>query len=618
MLEPDNRVVLLDQLRPPPGYRLHTAVATTFTLDMTTALVPPLAFASFEVRGTSDPVATLEAVRSCTDRVDIFCQAGQLAVPAQHSDLMAYLEPMVHPVKRPRPGRLFHPKVWFLHYVADGQEDRFRLLCSTRNLTDATTWDAVVTLDGRRGKANPANRPLAAFLRHLPSLAVRDLDPVRSARIEALAVAAGRVEWELPDGAEDFVLHAFGVPRVRATPDFSGYRHLVVSPFCNESGLAHLTGTSGEVTVVSRPEALDRLDPTSLQKARAYVLDPLAALGTPEPDDGGEAASATAPSGPEVETLVGLHAKITVVERAWKAHVFVGSPNATSAAYGGNVEFAVELVGKPTRLGVGTFLGPDAPFAALLQEYPGAGGEPPDAEEELLRALRNELRALAEIPLTLTVVPAGEQDSERGHDLRLESTSPLRIRPAYSIRAELLTRPGHAVALPPASRVDAVFSPVPLADVTPFVALFVRDEEHSTAAQPVEASTVAHAALVGDPPSRLDEVLARQVNTPEKFLRFLALLLKVGEGSPLVAALGADSGGAWGADSGRGAGTFEIVANALATDPDALRDFDRLVERLESTEAGRRVLPEGFDSLWLPVRGALAALAERHGTEELS
>src|SRR5689334_2571260 len=121
MLAPDARAVLLDQLRPPVGCRLDAAVATTFTLDLAAALVPPLAFASFEMRGTPDPVAALEAVRSCTDRVDIFCQAGQVAVPAQASDLMAYLEPMVHEVRRPRPGHLFHPKIWLLRYRGEGE-----------------------------------------------------------------------------------------------------------------------------------------------------------------------------------------------------------------------------------------------------------------------------------------------------------------------------------------------------------------------------------------------------------------------------------------------------------------------------------------------------------------
>jgi hypothetical protein len=144
VLEPDSRVVLLDQLRPPYGYRLHAAVATTFTLDLTAAVVSPLAFASFEIRGTPDPIAALEAVRACTDRVDVFCQAGQIMVPAQHSDLMAYLEPMVHPVRRPKSGFLFHPNVWFLDYRTEGDPERYRLLCSTRNLTQSGAWDAVV------------------------------------------------------------------------------------------------------------------------------------------------------------------------------------------------------------------------------------------------------------------------------------------------------------------------------------------------------------------------------------------------------------------------------------------------------------------------------------------
>ena len=42
MLAPDNRGLLLDALRPPPGHSLDRAVATTFTLDLETALMVPL------------------------------------------------------------------------------------------------------------------------------------------------------------------------------------------------------------------------------------------------------------------------------------------------------------------------------------------------------------------------------------------------------------------------------------------------------------------------------------------------------------------------------------------------------------------------------------------------
>lgn len=578
-------------------------MATTFTLDLTTAVVPPLAFASFEVRGTPDPIAALEAVRSCTDRVDIFCQAGQIVVPHRHSDLMAFLEPMIHPVRRPRPGYLFHPKLWFLQYKAEGEPDRFRLLCSTRNLTDSHAWDAVVTLDGHPTTRDvPANRSLAALIRHLPSLAVRVLEPERADRISTLATAAMRVQWEPPEGVEEIRFHAFGVRRMQATPDFSGYRHLVISPFCNEDGLAHLTREHrGEVTVVSRPETLDRIRPESVGGFRTFVLDPLAALDTV--DDGGGEPVATPRI--DLETLSGLHAKVTVVERNHRAHVFVGSPNATSSGYGGNVEFAVELQGGAGKLGVQTYLSPDAPFAALLQEYQAGGGGSIEPEEEALRQLLNQLRSLAEIPLTLTV---GGSDAS-GYGLVLTSAKPVRLGKQYCLRAELLTRPGHAVTIKPGAALDIGFSGVPLADITPFVILLLTDLENSTQAEPLEMSTVVHAALVSDPASRLDEVLARQVDTPEKFVRFLTLLLGLSDISPLATVV-SDPGsvGAW---AGTGAsGVFELIVIALARNPAALHDLDRLVTRLQSTGAGRRVLPDDFGVLWQPVQQALAALGD--------
>ena len=80
MLPPDQRHVLLDLLRPPPGYELDRAVGTTFTLDLETALVLPLAFASYRLARSNDPIALMEAVRSAASRVDLFCQAGQMVV----------------------------------------------------------------------------------------------------------------------------------------------------------------------------------------------------------------------------------------------------------------------------------------------------------------------------------------------------------------------------------------------------------------------------------------------------------------------------------------------------------------------------------------------------------
>ena len=79
MLAPDNRALLLDALRPPLGHSLDRAVATTFTLDLETALMVPLAFAGFRFDENPDPIEIMEALRRMSERLDIFCQAGAIS-----------------------------------------------------------------------------------------------------------------------------------------------------------------------------------------------------------------------------------------------------------------------------------------------------------------------------------------------------------------------------------------------------------------------------------------------------------------------------------------------------------------------------------------------------------
>ena len=620
VFEPDSRVVLMDQLRPPTGYRLESAVATTFTLHLATALVAPLAFASYDMRTRDDPIAALEAVRACADRMDIFCQAGQIAVPAQASDLMAFLEPMVHPVRRPRPGFLFHPKVWFLRYTADDRPDAYRLLCSTRNLADSRAWDAVVTLDGvDTGHRRDENRPLAALLRQLPRWTVNDLSQARRARVDDLAERAHRIAWTLPEAVQELHLHAFGVPRHESQADFRGYRHLVVSPFLDDSGVRHvLGGNPKNVALVSRPEALDALGPDLLAGLShpagdaAFVLDPLAGFGLtdleePATDatDSAAPVSAAPVSGDPDSELVGLHAKMTVLERGWRAHVFIGSANATSAAYGGNVEFVVEMVGRPKDLGVETMMGlpkdGQPNFRSLIQTYaPDSRVQPPEPDEAR-RRLENLLRTLAAIAFTTHV-----ESDDLGYRLHLASSAELPIPADHRLQLALLTRPGVAVTQQGPGACSASFERVALPDVTPFVTLRLTDGTG------LSLSTVIHAPLHNDPPHRLDEVLARQVNSPEKFLRFLALLLGLGDPTALLAGTGCGAeGGRWEGAFGRSTGVFELVMAALADRPEALVDLDRLVTRLRATEAGRTILPDGFDEFWSAVTGTLATVLER-------
>ncbi len=588
MLAPDDRAVLLDLLRPPPDMRLDVAIATTFTLDLEAALVAPLAFAAFDAAGPGDPIAALEAIRSVAGRLTVFCQAGETRVPQAASDLFAFLEPVVHEVRRPRAGHLFHPKIWLLRYRGDDEAEAIRLLVPTRNLTNDASWDAVLRLDGApEGGPSASNRPLADLVRWCTTNAVRRPDDARLSSIESLVESVRRTRWEFPDGVNDIEFHVLGVAG-KHLPDFSGRRHLVVSPFVNAAGL-EIVAPSEHAIVVSRPEQLELLPSKTVQDLDCRWITSI--------DLDHDDASAS--------PLGELHAKVVVIERAKRAHLFIGSANATGAAFGGNVEILVELAGGTAALGIDAVL---SDLGKVLEPCEIMGDHEPSEADELRRALDDLMRdaALASLEIQAT--------EEGGGTWHLDITSAGPVLPAGFVgrgTLELLSRPGFAVSMPIGTRLSDHFSHIPLADLTPFLVLRVELEGPT---QSVTAATVVRALLVNDPAGRLDAVIARQVDSPTKFLRFLFLLLGLSGGGvpPWFQSTFGNHGDA---DSHTARslielGVFEALTRALATNLGALEDLGRLVERLRTTPEGRDTLPDGFDELWDAVTGAQLSLSK--------
>lgn len=587
MLAPDDRSVLLDLLRPPPDTTLDVAVATTFTLDLDAALVAPLAFAAFDAHGPGDPIAALEAIRSVSDRLTVFCQAGEMRVPPAASDLFGFLEQVVHEVRRPHAGALFHPKMWLLRFVGE-DEEQIRLIVPTRNLTNDVSWDAVLRLDGSpAGGPLSSNRPLVDLVRWCVSHATIPVAAERQARIESLLESVRRTRWEFPDGVNDIIFHALGVAG-RKLPDFSGRRQLVISPFVNEEGLA-IVAPSDNLVLVARPEQLDQLPTTLLAGIDCRWI-------TSVGGDDDQAAS----------SLGDLHAKIVITERARRAHLFVGSANATGAAFGGNIEVLVELLGGPATLGIDATLDD---LAKVLEPCKVDGGKDPTEADELRKDLDDLLRDAA----TAVIELRPNAEPEKGFRVDITSATPL-LPSGHEGRAtvELLSRRGFALEVPAGAAMTGAFTGVPLADITPFVVLQV---ELQGATQRVEGATVIRAALVGDPPGRLDALIARQVDSPAKFLRFLFLLLGLANGGVppwFQQAIAGETSGL--GDHPRDLvelGVFEALTRALVINPSALDDLGGLIERLSSTEEGRATLPAGFDELWVAVAEARRLVGAR-------
>jgi hypothetical protein len=221
--------------------------------------------------------------------------------------------------------------------------------------------------------------------------------------------------------------------------------------------------------------------------------------------------------------------------------------------------------------------------------------------DELLRELRNVLRSLAAAPYEMTARPYGEQ-------WELHLTAPRRHLPTgMTATIELLTDRGRGHALEADDDVELVLGPVALDEVTPF--LIVRLHALGPAGEELTRATVVRARLNNDPEDRLDEILARQVDTPEKFIRFLLLLLGLAQG---VLVLGDETDGegtgTW-AGFGTQHGLFELIVRAATDRPEVVADLDRMVSRLRRTERGRAVLPPGFDELWAVVEAAAPGLA---------
>lgn len=575
MLAPDSRSVLFDQLRPDPGFELVQAVGTTFTLGLESALVPPLALAAGLSGGHADPIAMLSALRDVADRIDIFCQAGQIGVPRTDSTLLAYLEPVIHQVGQPRRGRLFHPKVWVCKYQDESGAAVYRLLVLSRNLTAETTWDTVVRIDGHPGtKVYALNRPLRDFVNFLPTATVHPLAPAREDRIHHLAEDIRRVDWDLPDGMREMTFHPLGIPGSR-TPDFSGYRNLVVSPFLTRDGL-NLVAPGVRPTVVSRGESLEALDPDQAEGVTSFVLDP--AAGLPRDDDSvGVAGVAPPPSG--------LHAKFYVAERNRLARLIIGSANATFAAFHGNIEFCVEFAGPTTLIGIDALM---KSFGPILLPYEAGGTVGDDEDHEAQRRLDQAIRTFAAIPARTRVDPS----EPNGYRETVTTTEPVRLPSGYSAQAELHTRRGIRRGITPDEPLNLAFDAVPLTDVTAFVCITV------TSPEGLVGRSVLLAPLINEPPDRLDAILADQLDTPEKFLRFLMLLLSINDPNMFGTLNGSAGAGDTQQIPSHGPGLFERLVRAIAVDPEAFAGLRDLIEQISRDAKRAHVMPDGFADLW--------------------
>lgn len=619
MLQPTNRLMLVDALRPPAGFTLNTAVGTTFTLHLDALLLATMSFAMFDHLdsddGTPDPIALLESVRRHADSITVFAQAGALSGPRKHPPILAYLESSVVPVRPPKPGYLFHPKVWALRFVDESEQVRFRLVVLSRNLTLDTSWDTIVQLDGQPS----ANAPdyvgvVGDFVAGLPDLAAQTLDPGRRGAVERLGAELRSVRWENPPGVRWLRFHPMG-PGFKS-PTIAGDRVLAISPFLTDGMARRLGDIPGPNVLVSRPAAFDGVGAEAVSGFdQTYVLDageppaPPVIDTSDDPTQNSDADTSdelddyeVEPPRPGVE-LSGLHAKVFLTEGSDYTRLWLGSANATDAAFGGNIEFAIELAFLRERLSIDGLLddGDPTSLSSLLSEYQPASELPsePTAIEVAARKLDAVLRDLAVANYTVGVSLAGSQFRlELGWDLPSEKLNQRIVESALNVTIGPATSLNVVVPL-----VDggAVIPSVSLQAVTSFLVI---EATATVDGVPISGRTLINAKMSGAPDDRHDQLLASLLDDPDKVLRYLLFLLAelAGDASLLDALKGAGPSFDWSSGLGQPP-LLETMLRALVDLPSSL---DPVGDLVDSFEVGQKqdLLPDGFVDVWQAIASA--------------
>jgi hypothetical protein len=584
MLQPNNRLTLIDAMRPPSGFGFESAMGVTFTLDLRALLAAPAAFAltgsdSITDDGTQyEPIELLHAVRTHAGKVTVFSQVGEIALPPSRR-VFAFLERSVIPVRAPL-GGVVHPKAWVLRYEAldDPREQRLRVLIASRNLTFDASWDTLVRLDESVSGRGVDLGVLGDLFEGLMSTASTvGISPDHAQRVTSLSSALRAASFALPRGVDEIHLYVLGLTRTPSPLPLDADRSLIISPFLGGDFFTRVRPASVD-ELVSRAESLDLLDSTALgHVGSAYAFDDGSSA------DLGSAEERLSPSDPG-RPLVGLHAKVFAFEISRRARLFLGSPNATGAAFSRNVEILVELAGSVENLGIDRLADGTAEEPGLRSLFTTYTRFEPAAQAQEVTALDRARHAIAGLAIGGFV-----EESGTGWAVTYRSPEPVRAVDRAAIHCWPLASSGNRRRVAAGEPLDVRFETT-LETISGFLAFEIRHGDGT------RTEFVVPVSLRGVPEQRERVLLRALVGNAERFLRYvLALLDEDPTQMDFLDALDGERPGGMGDGlTAAGLPVLEKLLRTMRRDPAKLAALHPLVSDLAADDA----LPPGFAELW--------------------
>lgn len=339
-------------LMPPVGYSLVRAVGTTYSLDLETLMSVCIALGIQENTDSSltkNPFALLKSLQELSDKLLIFCEAGQIApMPPEQSPLLLMLDKMIVPVKlkaiKDKDTPSFHPKTWTLQYEDAEGNQYFRFIVLSRNLTFDRSWDVAVSLDGKLTRArHRSSYPIVDFLVYLKDKTLEgvSMKAAKKKILNALIQSLPYVKFSLEDKRFlDFEIIPLGIGTVDFDKDplMTNTFHdlLIMSPFLSSGVMqtfdkrSHLKNDNRHL--ITRTTELHKIA-GKLDSFKVFTMKDSVV-------EGEEYLSDDEPTKIQQEDI---HAKMYLMTKDSNSTLYVGSMNASENGLHRNVEMLLKL-----------------------------------------------------------------------------------------------------------------------------------------------------------------------------------------------------------------------------------------------------------------------------------
>lgn len=594
-----DRVSYGNLLLPPDGYTLNFAVGTTYSLDLESLTAVCLALGLDEDTDSTlfhNPISMLNALQKVSDRLLIFCEAGQIKMPGAPSALSLLLEKMIISVALPKVRGIshypaFHPKTWMLQYVNDQGDYHYRFVVLSRNLTFDRSWDISFTMDSSRTaqtahKTQPLMHYLDFLRNQIHSDRVQNARAKRSA-LRKLCDALDGVSFstDSKEFGDDFEIMPLGIgtggydinqdPLLCQTPwtaDYSFHELVVFSPFISGSLIEHwnrpehsLTDTTR--TLITRKSELSKITATQSSRFQIYTLkDDIV--------DGEEAVSDENADKQKQD----IHAKIYLRKKYSDVDLYLGSMNATYSAANKNVEMMIRLRTKNKYYNGEMFLqdlfcgkadNPHNPF-----ELSGVMSSAPDPQQETANQLEQIIKTVCRLPMKAIVT---ERDGK--YDVSLEVGGQI---PEGDISITPFRR---KVPVPLESAM--VFPQLDILQVSEFYLLRV-------VAKDMTVERIVMVPTTGIPEERENAVVNSVVNDKRTFVEYVAFVLGDSYLLSLLEERSLAEAGSWNAGHESLPALYEKMLKTALDEPERIGEIGYLLQMITKED----IVPDEFRELY--------------------